>query len=118
MSTYDPQNGVEGLYCTAPVYAPKREDDRLNSMGMVRGFIYDTKDNGVIVEFVEPDYTFWFFVPMDTMIAAFNNKVFICREMKYVSMFKTQPSNMINYKTVQVIGHIRRKRMKVAVWGI
>lgn len=122
MSAYNPENGIEGAFVGATVWWRQLYDDGLNGAGRIYGFVWDTSDNGAIIEFNQGVYTNRYFISFKELERVWKNGTFYIDEAKFISIVTSRVWLVTN--KVFPLGFIKRnqaglpkgKQQRVPVW--
>jgi len=121
-----PKTMLEGIYIGAPVWCPWRETNGLMPLGSITGFIWDTDDNGVVIEFDDHDFISRFFVPWsefteDTWQPTQTGGLFTLSKLTLLRVIPKGPTpwrvaaTHVGLWDVEQV--IVRKRRKIPIWS-
>lgn len=80
MSTWRPENWMEALFITAQVYCESRFINNLPAIGSVSAFVWDTKENGVLVDYFGDKYVSRYFVTFNELKNKWDGKYLLMDE--------------------------------------
>jgi hypothetical protein len=114
MSAYKPEKGIEAAYIGAPVWWRLLYEDGLNGVGMVFGVVWDTEDNGIIVEFKQDKFTSRYFLNWAAVEKAWKGEILSLTEAQFMGIVPSHELRDIG--KVRPLGSIKRNKQRVPVW--
>ena len=114
MSVYQPANGIEGSYIGAKIWWRQLYEDGLNGAGRIYGYVWDTDNNGVIIEFPQVQYISRYFLTHSDLETTWKEGMFYISEAKFIGIALNNPMLVTN--KVLPLGVHRQNKQRIPVW--
>jgi hypothetical protein len=114
------RNGVDAIFDSQPVLCPERTAAGLMGAGIVFGSIWDTDDNGVVIQFAQGKFFARFLIGLEELAKAWNvqEQMFIVELAQLKLLVMADESGQLHTKEGAVqpyAGCVRNKR-QVPIW--
>lgn len=120
MSAWQPETWYDGLFIGAEVWSRSRYESGLIASGKIFGVVWDSKENGAIVEFEQEGYWVRYFVNWKQFEEAWvtdgRRSIFsLGPDIRFVELREIKVYE--NLPAVEVVAKLRVKGKRVPVWS-
>ena len=115
MSVWKPENAIEAMYIGAHVWCRWRHDLGKMGAGEIYGFIWDTDNNGCIIQFDDGRFLSRYFIGFKKLEEAWQRQLFVVDAMDFVRI--VPQSKVTKLQHVQVCWMFKRGRRRIPVWS-
>lgn len=116
MASWKIKRGIDALYSGAPVWWQERADAGLLGAGFLFGCIWDTDNNGEVIQFAQDNFFARYFIKTATLIGCWDRQrqMFVINNAKLLVM--ADEFHPIERKANRPMTSCTRNRKAVPIW--